>query len=282
MTGPSLARVQDVFWKLITAPEGVKPGLAELVASGEVEPQTLPSWIAGDERLDAEGRLDIYANMYFYRLLDVLGEDFERTKKALGAVRFHNLVTDYLLAHPSPSYTLRDAGAALPAFLETHESSRELPFLPDLARLERARNEAIQMENAPVLSRADVAAVPPESWGDLRFSAAPWVALLTSAWDLDALWTALAEAHGDEPAGVVAEETAQHLLVYRLHNHDRHEVLEPEEHAALSAALSAKCFAEVCEVLADGNEEDLEAAAARAAQLLAGWLDRELLSTYLV
>ena len=40
--------------------------------------------IAGDARLDAVQRLDIYANMYFFRLLDILRGDYGAVVAAVG------------------------------------------------------------------------------------------------------------------------------------------------------------------------------------------------------
>ncbi|MBK8598146.1 MAG: putative DNA-binding domain-containing protein [Holophagales bacterium] len=94
---------------------------------------------ASDERMPAEERLDAYANMYFFRLRDVLAEDFERTAAALGEARWHNLVTDYLLAHPPTRWSLRWAGEALPGFLREHTYGVWRPWLPDVAALEWAR-----------------------------------------------------------------------------------------------------------------------------------------------
>ena len=52
--------------------------------------------IASGGRLDPVQRLDIYANMYFWRLLDILRGDFSAVVAAVGEDAFHNLVTDYL------------------------------------------------------------------------------------------------------------------------------------------------------------------------------------------
>ena len=69
-----LAALQKLFHGLATAPEGVEPGLAQLGLTAS----DLSAVIAGDERLSAIERLDIYANMYFFRLLDVLRDDFPK------------------------------------------------------------------------------------------------------------------------------------------------------------------------------------------------------------
>jgi len=77
-----LKQLQSILYRLITAASGVAEGLAaekRLVAEGGMPAGGLDALVLGDDRLSAEDRVDIYANMYFYRLLDVLKEDFPAT-----------------------------------------------------------------------------------------------------------------------------------------------------------------------------------------------------------
>src|SRR5262249_592418 len=150
-----LSRTESLFWNLITAPEGVGPGLETLVRKGQAAPGAIDALIAGDERLPAAERLDIYANMYFFRLLDCLREDFPRLAPALGEDRFHNLATDYLLAHPSEHPSLRYLGRRLPEFLAGHALARESACLTDLARLEWTRADLFDASDARPLGRED-------------------------------------------------------------------------------------------------------------------------------
>ena len=136
-----LRRAQEVFWSLITAPEGVRPAVEELTRNGALREREVDEIFADDPRLRAVDRLDIYANMYFYRLLDGLAEDYPRVHAAVGADRFHNLATDYLLRHPSEHPSLRHLGRRLPVFLDAYPLREEFPYLADLARLDWAHVE---------------------------------------------------------------------------------------------------------------------------------------------
>ncbi|MGH7820183.1 MAG: HvfC/BufC family peptide modification chaperone, partial [Candidatus Binatia bacterium] len=89
----SLDETQRIFFELIRAPEGVRQGLGALADRERRLPLGLEGLIAGDERLSSIARLDVYANMYFYRILDVLKEDFPALLAVIGDTRFHNLVT---------------------------------------------------------------------------------------------------------------------------------------------------------------------------------------------
>ncbi len=130
-----LKNLQSLLYRLITAPSGVAEGLA---AERELSARGLDSIVLGDERLSAADRVDIYANMYFYRLLDALKEDFPATLAVLGADNFHNLVTGYILEYPPTEPSLYYCGRYLADYLRDHPLSESAPFIADLARLERA------------------------------------------------------------------------------------------------------------------------------------------------
>jgi hypothetical protein len=190
----------------------------------------------------------------------------------LGEARFHNLITDYLLAHPSSSPSLRWVGRELPAFLGAHAYGAEVPWLEDLARFEWTRNDVFQAENSPVLGLADLSAIPAEEWADLRFTPVPASALLRLGWDVASVFERLDEG---EEAGEAARD--EHMLLVRREGYiPVHERLDDAEAAALARVFGRATFAEVCETLA--TDGDAEAAASRAAVLLGRWLGMGLLA----
>ena len=204
MSGPStLSRTESLFWDLITAPEGVRPGLDALVRDGRAAQGALEEMIAGDDRLPAAERLDIYANMYFFRLLDCLREDYPRLATAVGEDRFHNLCTDYLLTHPSGHPSLRYLGRRLPEFLAGHMVGRESGCLVDLARLEWTRADLFDAADARALTREDLARLSQEAAGDLPLRPVPAFRLLRLDHDAPRLWRELRdrEAAGPETPG---------------------------------------------------------------------------------
>ena len=125
-----LKHLESILYRLITAPSGVAEGLA---AERRLPAGGLDAIVRGDDRLSAEDRVDIYANMYFYRLLDVLKEDFPATLSVLGDDNFHNLATGYLLEYPPTEPSVLYCGRHLAAFLRDHPPSKDAPYLADLA-----------------------------------------------------------------------------------------------------------------------------------------------------
>src|SRR2546422_10757261 len=65
-SAPDLQRTQRLFWELITAPEGVAAGIEDLSASGLLPAADPSFFVAGVYRVDATGRLELYAHIYLY------------------------------------------------------------------------------------------------------------------------------------------------------------------------------------------------------------------------
>lgn len=263
-----LADLQKLFYELVTAPEDVA---ATLRARGPDGARAVADAIAGDARLSAEARLDIYAGMYFFRIHDVLRDEAPRTAALLGTDAFHNLVTDYLIAcrpnHPS----LREAGARLPAFLAAHALAAHRPWLAELARLERTRLELVDGPDAEALTVDMVRALPPEQLGALALCLIPSHALLENRFGISATWRALDPEASPSPQ----PET---LLVWRPDLDVRHRALDPDEAVWLRRLSSAPIsFGALCEELA--GDRTGEEAATQAFNLVSRWLADGLLAT---
>ncbi len=263
---PTLSATQRLLWRLITAPEGVGAALAADADRGGAQRAALARTVRSDGALDAAQRLDIYANMYFFRVLDVLKEDYPATRALLGDVAFHNLVTDYLLAHPPEHFSIREAGRHLPELLEHHGARATHPCAADLARFERALNDAFDAADAPALSAEALAAVPPEAWPALRFALHPSVRVLRCGWPVHTVRAAVdrgAPAADPEPEATPLCVWRQDLAVF-------HCALDATELTALAAVETAASFGQVC--AAAGEASPVADAPQRVAQALARWL----------
>lgn len=214
-------------------------------------------------------RLAIYVRMYFDRLHDVLWDDHPKLVAVLGADAFRDLVERYLRACPPSSFTLRDAGAALPAYLATRA---DLPaWLPELAALERARIEVFDAADARVLTREDLAALAPEAWIDFPIAWVPASAIVRTAWAVDDVWTAIED---DRPFGA-PPNAARTMLVWRRASTVFHRTLEPDE-AAVAVLVRGCTFADLCAAIATMEPTS---PAERAVALLVRWLEAEALAS---
>ncbi len=259
---PALRDTEELFWKLISAPEGVADGLRRI----DMKPDELARIIAGDARLDGVQRLDIYANMYFWRLLEILRDDYPAVVAAVGDDHFHNLVTDYLVARPSTHPSVRNVGIKLPDYLKTHALGIERPWLIELARLERARVELFDGPDAEPITLDELRERAPESFVSLPLPLVPSHLFLDVEHAVDDVWRA---AESEEPIEPPAAG-ARTLLVWRQDVTVYHRPLEALELAALLRAREGATFGVVCDLCAESMS--VEEAGPAAFQLLARWV----------
>lgn len=280
MPPESLALLQRRFWRLITAPEGVEDGLLE-VATDDPAAGPVTGWIAARDEAGARERLEVYANMYFFRLLDALQGDLPSVAGLMGDDAFHNLIVDYLLVHPSTNPSLRHAGRHMPGFLSGHEAAAARPDLPDLAGLDLARNDVFDAADSPVVEAGDLAALPPELWPRLRFHIAPTTRWLSVRTSVLAAWQALADREApptpsDELVGCVIWRS-------RTPGHEDqvwHRAASLTELTALDAVQAGATFEHVCELFAAdlATPTDATEAAQAALAALVRWVGDGLLS----
>jgi len=269
----SLAEAQRRFQALVTAPSSVAAALAEASPDERRACEALLRDSPGSRGLAG---LEIYANAYFARIRDVLAEYTPVLAAHLGEALFHDLVTAYLLAHPPSHASIRRVGDALPGFL-AHPGAglpfrRRAPAAPDLAALELARLDAFDAADAPVAGRASLASIPPERWAGLRLRFAPSLRRLWLDWPVERLWAA--HQRGAPLPGIAPLSHA--AIVWRRDERVLHRSLDALEDGCLVAALAGARFGGLCECIAAtlGPGE----APARAAGLLAGWLDAGLVA----
>jgi hypothetical protein len=261
-----LQTLQALLYRLITAPNGVAEGL-----QAEKVQVNLADVIRGDERLSAVEHLEIYANAYFYRLLDILKEEYPATLAVLGEDDFHNLVTGYLLEYPPTEPSALYAGRYLGDFLGGHPFRERWAYIADLARLERTVFEVFHRADALALGVETMRAVPVADWPNIEMRAHSTVAILDSEWPVNELLRAVEDKiEWHEPA-----HTAVSIVVWRKGFEVYYRALERGERGALGLGLEGTTFAMMCEaVAAEYPGDDAPAAINR---LLARWLADGLL-----
>lgn len=129
---------------------------------------TRAEFIKPNDCMSGFERLEIYARQYWFRLLDCLYDDYSALRALLGERRFHRLCHDYLAAHPSTSWTLRDLGSRLPQFITD-------PKARDVARVEWAQTLAFDEAQRPPLDTASLTRSDPAT---LRLGLQPCVVLV--------------------------------------------------------------------------------------------------------
>jgi hypothetical protein len=276
--GVGLADVQGQLYDLITAPEGVARRLGEL-GRGARDLETI---VRSSGPLSAVERVDVYANMYFFRILEVLHADYPKLRAVVRDDAFHNLATAYLAAHPSRHPSLRFVGAKLPGFVATSDVARARPWLADLAALEWARVDVFDRADVTPLPREALAATPPEAFASIRLAtiaafelvpvtfavAAPWRALETRTDDVD-------EAKLDDPPRAAPGAA---IVVWRRGVTVHHRPADAREAQALALVRAGTTFGTLCTSLGESTASEEEAAQV-AAGFLGAWLAEDLLAS---
>jgi hypothetical protein len=257
----SLASIEAVLYRLITAPGGV-------AAAAQVEPGLgaagIGAIIRGDERMPALTRLEIYSDAYFHRLREVMKEDYPAVAAVLGEGDFADLVREYLVAHPPSRPSVFHVGEFLADFLRGHRLGREFPFAADLALLERALIEAFHGPDAPALREDYLRSIAPAKWPALAMRAHPTVRVVRSEWKVADV-RRMVDAH--QTWCTPAREPSR-VLVRRQDDVAYYREMEHREYRAFDLLLEGSDFAALCEAIAGDD------AAAEPAATVSGLLHR--------
>lgn len=150
------------------------------------------------DTFSASSHLRIYQNNVFTSLTDALSHIYPVVVRLVGEEFFAYAARQYIGQHPSRSGNLHDFGADLPIFLAVFPATANLPYLPDVARLEWARHQAFHAAEHPPLALERLAAVPAERYMDLRFILHPAVGLVTSDYPILRIWEVNQPEHKGE------------------------------------------------------------------------------------
>ena len=220
--------------------------------------------------LDAAARIEIYADMYRARLVDVLGEDFPRVRAILGDDAFAALAGRYLARYPSDNPSVRHLGHGFAGYLATERLPH--PFLADLAHLEWARVEVFDAPDPEPLRLDDLAAIAPADWPALVLRPIAACRLVKAGWPIHEIW---AGADGDD-GGAERLPTPTTIRVWREGWSVSHAAMDVIEAEAFDALQRGAPFAEIC-ATADAGREPGDAAREVGA-LLMRWLEDGLLA----
>lgn len=148
----------------------------------------LAACIAPPPRGDVPERLHVYAGGYPARLQEALAENFPAIAHLVGAGAFSELARRFAAQIPLVSYNLNDAGAPFPDFLRADPLTARLPFLPDVARLEREVTRAFHAPEDPASDPAELAGWGLEEWAVAVVRFQPSVAVVASEWPIREIW----------------------------------------------------------------------------------------------
>lgn len=128
----------------------------------------------------AEKRYAVYRNNVTTSLADALADIFPAVRRLVGDAFFSGMAIAFVRNHPPRSRLLFEYGRDFPAFIDAFEPARGLPYLADVAAIERAWLDAYHAADAEPLSPSNLAALPPEDLPACTFVPHPAMRILRS------------------------------------------------------------------------------------------------------
>lgn len=150
--------------------------------------QAVPDGLAAWNGPRPERRFGVYRNNVAIALTGALTSRFPACEQIVGDAFLAAMAREFVRLHPPLSPLLLAYGDDFPAFVAQFEPARDLPYLPDVLRLEVARGKAYHAEDMPALDAGELAAVSPERLGDLIFQPHPSLTVLRSAHPIVTIW----------------------------------------------------------------------------------------------
>jgi hypothetical protein len=181
----NLAELQHAFFDVVRQPLTEDERMRELTLDGRSTKKIAEEIVKPNDRLTSVERLEIYNRVYWFRLLSSMMDDFPGLRAVIGEEKFEQVLLGYLTEMPSVSFTLRDLGSRLEAWLRAHPeliASNERMAL-DMVRLEWADIEAYDAAEFPTLTQNELATLGE----DPKFRLQPYVQLLDLAYPVDEL-----------------------------------------------------------------------------------------------
>jgi len=154
------------------------------------------------ERLGAAERLAIYRNNVLANYRKALAATYPVVRALVGRAFFSAAVEAFVRAHPSRRGEINRYGGELAEFLAHYPPARGLAYLPDVARLEWAIDEASIAADAGPLDLDSLAAIPASSLGSLCFLLHPSARLVASRYPIFRIWQAHQPGREDDAVDV--------------------------------------------------------------------------------
>src|SRR5258708_27423358 len=154
---------------------------ADILSPGLIDPEyPAPAGVIGPNGKRAALRYNVDRNNVIVSLIDALAANFPATQRITGVEFFRAMARFHIRAAPPTSPLLFEYGRDFPRFIETYEYAQPMPWLADVARVERAWLDAYHAADLPPLAGPELAAIPPEALASAVFEPHPATRIVRS------------------------------------------------------------------------------------------------------
>lgn len=154
--------------------------------------------VVGPKGKGALKRYAVYRNNVTVSLIESLAATFPAVKRLVGDDFFRAMARFHLRATPPTSPLMFEYGRDFPDFIAAYEYARDLPYLADVARIERAWLDVYHAADTAPLAAAAFADVAPDRLADVRVVAHPATRVLRSEYSATSIFAANRGAKASE------------------------------------------------------------------------------------
>ncbi len=129
-------------------------------------------------------RMNIYRNNVMGNVGNALMQNFPLLEKLVGREFLTAMARRYILAHPPTTGHLTFYGSDFDEFIKSYEPARNLPYLPDMAKLEILANLAENARDDFPLTASDLSEIPEDRLRMFHVKPRDSAHFMTSAWPL--------------------------------------------------------------------------------------------------
>jgi hypothetical protein len=147
-----------------------------------------PPGLVGPDKRPSPKRFSIYRNNVVAGLTETLKDAFPAVRRIVGADFFQAMARAYVVREPPRTPILLDYGAGFPDFIRQFEPAASLPYLADVAHIERAWTEAYHAPEASPLDPAAFTAIEPDRLSGIRLLLHPSVRVVRSRFPALTIW----------------------------------------------------------------------------------------------
>ena len=198
--------------------------------------------------------LEIYRSSIIGNFCLALQAIYPVCVRVVGEAFFTATAKVYIQQFPAESPDLGQYGQTFPEFLSEFEPAAQLPYLPDLARLEWHWHCIFHGEPNPTLDYQALGKIPPENWGDLVFKLPQNSILLESIYPIHQIWQVnQPDYQGDETVDLNAGNSR--IFLWRQEYEMRMELPSLAEWQLLQGFQTHDTLDSICETLATVDPE---------------------------
>ncbi|MFJ2713277.1 DUF2063 domain-containing protein [Pseudomonas sp. NPDC087346] len=153
--------------------------------------QPCPEGLFSANGANPASRFAVYRNNVHSSLINALTDSYPVVAQLVGSEFFRSMAQIYVQNCPPTSPLINDYGQDLAEFIAGFEPAASVPYLADIARLERWRVNAYHASDVRPLSHEQIAAMlSANAPHELHIGLHPSLALLNSPFAVVAIWAA--------------------------------------------------------------------------------------------